>query len=360
MQYQRQPLVIVSMWLLASALTACGGGGSSGPGASSAPAAGTPASPAASSPGTPASTPVPAPVLVPAPASAPEPTLPAIDPAPTVSCAPGDSPQIRSSVFSFINLVRVTMGLPELARQPLVDLAAQAHAQYAVANKSTAVEETAGSACYTGADLTQRLSAVGAQTTDVMGLRQRSELVLAYEASAGEPQTWDYVNDTLNSLYGRMVMLDPRLQQIGIGASAEPGGAGRSMVIDTALLPGAVAATNNVWAAWPRDGAAGMPVRMTAMNMRPLDTVTEGYPISIHAGAPVQVTRFVLTTATDGQVVATALLTAANDRNRFLAEGEAALLPQAPLLAGTTYRVEFDGTVGMTALHRTWSFTTAR
>ncbi|MFG6456064.1 hypothetical protein [Roseateles sp. BYS96W] len=263
-------------------------------------------------------------------------------------------------MFSFINLVRATMGLPELARQPLVDLTAQAHAQYAVANKSTAVEETAGSACFTGADLTARLSAVGAQTTEVMGLRQRSEVVLAYQASAGEPQTWDYVNDTLNSLYGRMVVLDPRLQQIGVGASAEPGGTGRSMVLDTALLPGA-ATTNNLLALWPRDGATGLPLRMAAMNMTPLESgVTQGYPITVHAGAALQVSRFVLTTATDGQVVATTVLTAANDRNRFFAEGEAALLPHAPLLAGTTYRVEFDGTVGVTAVHRSWSFTTAR
>ncbi len=254
------------------------------------------------------------------------------------------------------------MGLPELTRQPLVDLTAQAHAQYAVANKSTAVEETAGSACYTGADLTGRLNAVGAQqAAEVAGLRQRSEVVLAYQASAGEPQTWDYVNDTLNSLYGRMVVLDPRLQQIGVGASAEPGGVGRSMVLDTALLAGAVTTTNNLLALWPRDGATGLPLRMAAMNMTPLESgVTQGYPITVHAGAALQVSRFVLTTATDGQVVTTTVLTAANDRNRFFAEGEAALLPHAPLLAGTTYRVEFDGTVGVTAVHRSWSFTTAR
>ena len=53
------------------------------------------------------------------------------------------------------------------------------------------------------------------------------------------------------------------------------------------------------------------------------------------------------------------VVTGANDRNRFLSGSEAALVPHAPLMAGTTYRVEFEGSAGTAPLRLVWSFTTA-
>ena len=42
-----------------------------------------------------------------------------------------------------------------------------------------------------------------------------------------------------------------------------------------------------------------------------------------------------------------------------LAVSAPAAVPNAPLAAGTTYRVELDATVGATPLHLSWAFTTA-
>lgn len=326
--------------LVASVLAACGGGG--GGGSTSSAASPAPTTPAASSADA---------VTPPADAAS----------AVTVACMPGDGPETRSAAFTLVNLTRLALGLSQPPRLAALDTTAQAHAQYVVANGSTAMEEVTGRPCFTGADLTQRLAGVGIGAAEAPGRRGRSEVILAFEATGGaELRPWDYVNDLVNSLYGRVVLLDPHMQQLGIGFSAEPGGTRRALVLDTALLPGAPATGSDSWVIWPRDGATGLPTRMRATNIKPLEgTVTEGYPITVHAAAALQVFRFTLSTATDGLFVDATVMTAANDRNGFLAGGEAALLPRAPLAAGTTYRVELDGSVGTTAVHQVWSFTTA-
>ncbi|WP_457426805.1 hypothetical protein [Roseateles sp. P5_E7] len=352
MSNTRRPLLSFSALLLLMALTACGGGGGAGQ---------------ASGPSSTISSPAPAPIAPAASAAAPLLPPPIVgttpDPVPggSVACAPGDAPQIRSTAFSLVNVTRQALGLPQFTRLSAFDGTAQSHARYAVANDTTAVEERPGLPCFTGTDVAQRLAAAGIAAASSPGLRSHSEIVIGYAATlAAEPQPWDYVNDTLHSLYGRMFLLDPRVQQLGLGFSAEPGGQRRAMVLDTALLPGTVSAGGDVWATWPRAGATGLPTQMRAANMKPLDAgLTEGYPVSLHAAAAVYVSRFALSIAADGSPVEATVLTSSNDRNGFLSEGEAALVPHAPLRAGETYRVEFDGAVGATPLHLVWSFTTA-
>ena len=342
MSYIRPAVVLLSALVLA----ACGGGGGGGasPGEASAVTVPPPATPAASA------------------ASGADPVVPPADPAssPTVACAPGDLPQTRAAAFTLINVTREALGLPLLVRLPGFDATAQAHAQYAAANNSTAMAEVQGQPCYTGADLAQRLAGVGVGETELPGRRSRSEILIGYAGASQDPQPWQYVTDTLSTLYGRMFLLDPRVQQVGVGFSSTANGSLRALVLDTALLPQDAANTSSdTWRVWPRDGASNLPTRMRAYNQRPLDAVTEGYPITLHAAAAVQISRFVLSTATDGATVTASVVTRANDRNGFLAEGEAALLPLAALKPGTAYRAEFDGSVGSTPLHLTWSFTTA-
>ncbi|MEO6280611.1 hypothetical protein, partial [Roseateles sp.] len=341
MSYARQPLLSSFALFLMMALTACGGGGGGGAG-------GTPAA---------IGSPPPAPTAPGASAAA------GTDPVPGggLVCTQGEVTSTRSATFALVNLTRFALGLPQLARLTALDGTAQAHAQYAVANEESGVTESYGLPCFTGVDLAQRLAAAGVVSTDLPGLRQRSEIVVGFAASANaEPQPLDYINDALNNLYGRTFLLDPRMQQVGLGFSAEPGGLRRTLVLDMALRADTPAANAEVWAVWPRDGATGLPTRMRPSNIKPLAAgLVEGYPVTLHAAAPVGVTRFVMSTASDGSAVETTVLTAANDGNLLLAASEVALVPNAPLAAGTTYRVEFDGSVGMTPLHLAWSFTTA-
>lgn len=334
--------------LLTLVMAGCGGGGGGGSPTSAAPSGTTtpvdtpaPTPPASGTPGTPA----------PAPSS----------PTGQVGCAAGDSPTVRASAFSLLNVVRTAAGLPGFVRMAVLDGTAQAHAQYVAANGSGGSEEIPGQPCYTGADYAARLASAGVATVDVSGARSRSESVLSYVMSgSGDPASWDMVNDLLNNLYGRLLLLDPHTQQLGIGFSALPDGPRRAMVVDTALTAGSAGAGSGVWAVWPRDGATGLPVQMRASNLKPLpDGVTEGFPVSLHAGDEVQISRFVMADAATGTPVQATLVTAANDRNLLMGRGEAALVPEAPLAPGTTYRVELDGLVASQPMHMTWSFATA-
>lgn len=267
---------------------------------------------------------------------------------------------MRANAFALMNVVRTAAGLPQFVRAPAVDGTAQAHAQYVVANGSLGTEEAPSRPCFTGVSFTQRLADAGVAVAEVAGQRMHSEIVIAYTNPAGvELQPWDMVNNALHNVYGRMLLLDPRALQIGLGFSARPAGPQRALVLDSVLPPG-TPVDGSAWVVWPRDGATGLPTAMGPSDMKPLAAgVTEGYPVSLQTMAALQVSRFVLTRASDGAVVAATLLTAATDRNAFLARGEAALVPHAPLVAGTTYRVEVDASVAGNAVHKVWSFTTA-
>lgn len=342
MTHHRRNAAASATLLLALLMTGCGGGGGGG----SSPGTATPAI------GT-------TPPIVVSPPDPPPP--PASAPSSTVACAPGDAPSMRSTSFTLVNVIRTAVGLPNFVRLPALDGTAQDHAQYVAANGGSGSDESPGLACFTGADLAQRLSAAGVVVVDTPGARARSESVLAYLAPPGsEPDAWGIVNDMLNNLYGRVILLDPHAQQMGIGFSVAQAGQQHAMVLDTAITAGTAGAGDEAWVVWPRDGATGLPGQMRASNLKPLgDAFTEGYPVSLHASAAVQVSRFVITNAAGGAPVAATLLTAANDRNAVLGAGEAALVPQAPLAAGTTYHVELDGMAGMQPLHLAWSFTTA-
>jgi hypothetical protein len=270
---------------------------------------------------------------------------------------------MRASVFALINVVRSALQLPEYVATSGISGTAQSHAQYAAANGNTGSDEQPALPCYTGATLQQRLANAGVEPVQLPGYRPHGESVLTYTYTASpgvEVQAWDVVNDALNNLYGRLLMLAPPAQQAGVGFSVQPGGQRRALVVDTALLPSAATAADNRWVVWPRDGATGLPARMHSSNLKPLDAaLSEGYPASLHAMVPVQVSRFVMTEASSGTPVAATLITRATDRNAVLGLGEAALVPHAPLAAGTRYRLELDALVGTQAIHQDWTFTTA-
>lgn len=352
MSHFHRPVVTSSALLLTLVLTACGGGGGGGSSGATPVAASPQPAPSAS-----------AVTVDPPPATPAPPASGVTDPPPgsSVACSPGDAPSVRSAAFSLVNVVRSVLGLRQLARLPAFDATAQAHAQYVVANDSASMQETMGLPCFTGIDLAQRLAGAGIAAVDLPGARARSEIVITYTTPAdAEVQPWDLVNNTLNNLYGRVFLLDPRAEQLGLGFSAKPGGLQRAMVLDTALLSGTADTATETWVVWPRDGTTGLPARMAPSNMKPLDAgIIEGYPASLHATVPVQLSRFVMTTAADGAPVAATLLINANDRNGVLSQGEAALVPVAPLAAHTTYRVELEGSAGTTPLHLSWLFTTA-
>lgn len=333
--------------LMSLMLVACGGGGSGGSGGSAPTGSGPLA--AAPAPSTPAPA---ASAIAPAPAASEPGTI-------GVACAAGDAPLVAAASFSLINVVRTAAGLPAFVPLAGLDTVAQAHAQYVAVNGSTGSEESAALPCYTGATMAQRLDAAGVVAGEQPGQRPRGESVLTYAVPSSTPASaWDIVNDALNNLYGRMQLLSPSTQHGGLGLSVQP--QRRAVVVDTTLRADSAGATGNALVVWPRDGTTGLPARMLPSNLKPLGAgVVEGYPVTLHAVAPVRVGRFTLTNASNGAPVPATLVTSADDRHAFLTAGEVALVPTAPLSAGTAYRVELEATVGNEPVNRVWTFTTA-
>ncbi|WP_394510194.1 hypothetical protein [Roseateles sp. DXS20W] len=355
--------------LLALALTACGGGGGGGTPAGSAPLA---TAPVVTTPATPAPAPTPTPTPSPTPAT-PEPplTVPATPasgvpsdaatpPVSTVTCTSGDVLLAAPAVLALVNLARVSAGVPQFERLPALEGTAQAHARYVAFNEAGGTDEVAGQPCFSGSTVDQRLAAAGVSPVLQGGVRAHGESVLGFDTIAGQsyfPAT-ELVEHALDNLYGRMLLLNPVAQHVGIGASLQSRRG--VLVLDTARIAASTPAAADGFAVWPRDTSSGVPVRMPASSMKPLEAgLSEGYPITLHAMSVVQVSRFVITRASDGTPVAATVITSASDRNRFIADNEAGLVPNAPLAAGTQYRVELDATIGSTAVHRTWMFTTA-
>ncbi|HBF52009.1 MAG TPA: hypothetical protein DDX04_18490, partial [Massilia sp.] len=111
-------------------------------------------------------------------------------------------------------------------------------------------------------------------------------------------------------------------------------------------------------AVWPFDAQTAVPRNFFSDTESP-DPVPDrnevGYPISVHANinVPVTVTSFTVRPR-GGADLSTRLLSNANDTHT--GRSSAAIVPLAPLAAGTTYDVTFTGTADGAAVSRSWSF----
>jgi hypothetical protein len=83
-----------------------------------------------------------------------------------------------------------------------------------------------------------------------------------------------------------------------------------------------------------------------------------GYPVSFHVGhdRTLTVDAFTLATASGTNVPVTLLSAAADEHVPVSA---AAIIPQSPLSAGTTYRASFSGRTDGVSVSQSWQFTTA-
>jgi len=326
--------------LLAS-LSACGGGGGGG------------------------AVPAPPPAPAPAPTPAPTPSTP-IAAQMTVPAPVGYDAQ-RLAAFNRLNEIRVSAGLGMVAQNALLDQAAQAHAEWMIANDAFVHEETPGTTGFTGVHFWDRDEALGYVPVggdEVMSSGAR--------ASAG-------VDLLVNMLYHRIAILAFEPVDVGVGWSNSIASAVRTPLVIDLTRPGTdpvrgfgQAAQERIQgvAIWPLDGSRGVPTLLGDELPSPVpgqDESSLGTPVSIMVDhmQTIGVSSFTMTNATSGESVPTFLLTSETDPNRQVPRSFVALIPLAPLSVDTLYRVRF---VGHTAaaysgdvadINRTWSFVTA-
>ena len=250
----------------------------------------------------------------------------------------------QEAALELVNHYRALAGAPPLALHEALQQAASAHAQYYVLNRGDPAlagvglhKETPGAPSYTGATMGERARNAGYGNWAVdenMGL-------------VGDPRRMiEWAMDTVNH---RWNMLHPSAVHLGYGIATAPAvdvmNLGFSGSRPQAALP----------TVYPGDGQQGVPTSANVYETpdpapgvpRPL-----GYPltISFHVRDSVQFGDYSLVDA-DGQAVR--LYTAEKTWLRSLA-----LIPAAPLRAGTTYRASVSGTVNGQPFTKVWSFTT--
>lgn len=311
---RRTPLLLAAM--LAAILAACGGGG--GGGGSDVATTATPATPVMQQqPGAPTQT--------------------------------GDA---ATDGYHWVNYRRQQAGLSVLARNALIDTAAQGHSDYQRLNNTITHEQTAGKPGYTGATLQQRLTAAGYRLT---GANVYGEVISA----AGQNSGFYHAEELIAAIYHRFVMFEPVFRDIGTGAASSGNytyftadfaasggfgpGVGRGNVAHYPATSQTMVDTN-----FFSDSEAPDPVP---------DRNEVGYPISVQGdlGSVVTVQSFTVRQRGGADLPARLL---SNPADSHTPKSAAAIIPLAVLKSNTVHDVSFTGTVDGMAVSRNWSFTT--
>ncbi|CAN7785336.1 CAP domain-containing protein [Caballeronia sp. LjRoot34] len=298
---------------------------------------------------------------------------------------------MQASAFSTLNAYRLSMGVGEVAQDPILDTSAMAHALYLDSNLAngnlTALshDEVSTFANYYSATPLSRAQLAGAPATEWIG----EDIAAGYPQTSAAAYGSNCVNIYLDTVY-HLQSVTSNQQTIGIGFQQNSGSyPNYSCVLDfgeTAGVSGAPQANS-----FNASGGQQMPTTTIAhsplvnepnvalammkedVNVAP-DIAAPGRPIMVlvnaaNAGDVLTVSSFTLTAA-NGAVVAariivpSAALTGSSagvtaDVNNALFQGVAFLLPLAPLTANTTYTATFSGARDGTPISATWSFTTA-
>jgi hypothetical protein len=272
----------------------------------------------------------------------------------------------RLAAFNRLNDIRLAAGLGMVAQQPLMDRAAQAHADWEVANDVYSHEEQAGTPLFTGVEWGDRDESFGYEP------REGEEVIASGYAAA------DAVDAFTNTAYHRVAILAMEPVDVGIGRSGLAAQhVSQPLVIDLAVPRGdavrgqgqlAQDAIGGV-AIWPLDGASQVRTHMGAESPNPVPGVDVGLlgtpaSLTVASSRAVAVASFVVSNAATGARVPTSLLQQLGDPNALVPASYVAAIPTTPLSPGTTYSVAFTGTVTdlatgvSSALERHWRFTT--
>ena len=255
--------------------------------------------------------------------------------------------------FNWFNFRRVQLGLGALEHNSLLDVAAQAHSEYQKSNDTITHVEIVGKPGFTGVNLIDRLRAAG------YGFSATNYAYGEVISSTGDRSGVNAAEDLITAIYHRFVIFEPRFKQAGVGAASVNQGY-------TYFTCNLVADNLNVGlgagkiVVYPSDGQKNV-LTLFNSNYESPDPVPDrdivGFPLSVHAdlGSQVKVQSFTLSLR-GGLPLTSLLLSSATDAQT--PTSAAALIPLAPLLAGSSYDARFIGTINGISIDKSWTFTT--
>ncbi|MGZ3184722.1 MAG: CAP domain-containing protein [Telluria sp.] len=288
--------------------------------------------------------------------SASAPAAPAASTVPTAPGSPAATGSIAIDGRAWINFRRSQLGMPALAENTLIDQAAQAHSDYLRSSGSVVHDETAGKPGFTGVTLLDRLKAAGYNFSPTAAYAY-GEVISGTQSGSG----FYMAEELITAIYHRFVIFEPKFKEIGTGASTNSSGYAYFTADFTANNGYAPGLGKNAIVTWPYNGQTGVATNFLSdyESPDPVPNQNEvGYPISVHADIDVAlgVTSFTVRQHGSTSDLQVRLLTRAVDGET--PRSGAAIIPLAPLKAGTVYDVSFAGTTDGNPISKSWSFTT--
>ena len=266
---------------------------------------------------------------------------------------PRASGDVAADGLSWINYRRSQAGLPTAQRDARIDSAAAAHASYQQLNNCVTHDEEASRSGFTGVTAPDRLRAAG-YPLDNAAVAD-GEVI----AATAEPDGFAAAEGLMGAIYHRYQMLEPRFNLAGSGSAHRAGGYYWLNVNFVATREGRGLGAGHI-VVWP------VPDQKNVRTAFPSDEETPdpvagqndvGFPVSVHAdgGTSLSVYRFILRER-GGANLPVKLLEHRSDNET--PTSAAAIIPLTVLRRGTSYEVEFSGSVDGTPVSRSWSFST--
>jgi uncharacterized protein YkwD len=269
--------------------------------------------------------------------------------------APTATNNIATDGLNWINYRRSQIGMPALARNAVIDTAAQGHSEYQRINNVVTHDQTAGKTGYTGARLQDRLQNAGYVFGSPNAI---GEVISATSNGSG----FYMAEELITAIYHRFVIFEPVFKEIGAGAattSANYSYFTADFVANNGYGSGIAAGTI---VTWPFNGQTQVTPNFNSDYEEPdpvPDRSVVGYPVSVHTNfdRTLTVQSFTMRAHGTSSDLETRLLALGKDSNTTT-KSAAAIVPLAQLASATTYDVSFSGAIDGVPVSRNWSFTT--
>lgn len=269
------------------------------------------------------------------------------------NAAPRLTGEVAIDGLNWINFRRQQAGLSWLARQPVLDKAANAHAVYQQQNNLITHDQDGVLSGFTGKQSPDRLLAAG------YPLQQEAYAEGEVVGASVQADGFALADGLLAAIYHRYVMLEPAFDQAGAGTASRAGGYTWLTVNFVATLQGREQ-TRLPLAVWPSDGQTAVRTYFYSDQETPDPVPGQdkvGYPVSLHAPmySQLRVRQFTLSEQ-NGDPLSVRLLDPAQDIDT--PPSAAAIVPLQPLLSGRVYQARFAGSINGRPIDLQWSFTT--
>jgi len=269
--------------------------------------------------------------------------------------APTATNNIATDGLNWINYRRSQIGMPALARNAVIDTAAQGHSDYQRINNVVTHDQTAGKTGYTGARLQDRLQNAGYVFGSPNAI---GEVISATSNGSG----FYMAEELITAIYHRFVIFEPVFKEIGAGAattSANYSYFTADFVANNGYGSGIAAGTI---VTWPFNGQTQVTPNFNSDYEEPdpvPDRSVVGYPVTVHTNLDrtLTVQSFTMRAHGTSSDLETRLLALGKDSNTTT-KSAAAIVPLAQLASATTYDVSFSGAIDGVPVSRNWSFTT--